>query len=232
MYVKLAEIYDAAHSFIDYRKSTAYLVGNIRSRASSAQSLLELACGTGRYLELLSAEFEVEGFDLSCEMLAKAKERLPAVPLHHGDMTSFSLDRRYDVVCCLFRSIAYVRTTENLAKAVQSMANHLLPGGLLMIEPFFTPETYWVNRVTLNEYKTDDLKIAWMYVSEKTAEGACLRTHYLVGRPTGVVHFVESHELGLFSRDDFSRAFSAAGLSLEYDPVGPVGVGMYFGRKA
>lgn len=232
MYVKLAEIYDAAHSFIDYPGLTRYLKENIRTRAPEARSLLELACGTGRYLELLADDIEVEGLDLSEDMLARARERLPGVALHHGNMASFRLERQFDVVCCLFRSIAYLRSAENLRKSVQAMADHLSPGGLVIIEPFFTPETYWVNRVTLNEYKTDDLKIAWMYVSERNELGARLLTHYLVGRPEGVEHFVESHDLGLFSREDYDRAFAEAGLALEYDPVGPAGVGMYFGVKA
>lgn len=232
MYVRLATIYDAAHHFMDYDKSAAYLVENIRLRAPQASTLLEVACGTGRYLELLGKHFEVEGLDLSREMLAKARERVPDVQLHDANMMAFDLGRHFDVVCCLFRSIAYAQNTGNLAMTVQAMADHLAAGGLLMIEPFFTPRTYWVDRITLNEYKGEDLKIAWMYVSEKTEAGACLRINYLVGTPAGVEHFVETHHLGLFSREDFEHAFAAAGLSLEYEPAGPTGVGMYFGRKA
>jgi hypothetical protein len=69
-----------------------------------------------------------------------------------------------------------------------------------------------------------------MYVSERTARGAQLKIHCLVGAPTGVEHFVEVHELGLFTRDDFASAFEAARLTLDYDPVGPGGIGLYIGR--
>jgi ubiquinone/menaquinone biosynthesis C-methylase UbiE len=232
VYGRFAEIYDEAYHFVDYQRSAAWVRDMIRRYHSRAGSLLEVACGTGRYLELLAGDFTVEGLDLSPEMLRRAHARLPAVPLHRGDMANFSLGRRYDVVCCLFRSIAYLGTAERLHAAVATMARHLAPGGLLLIEPFFTPETYWVNRVTLNEYKRDDLAIAWMYVSERTTDGARLRTHTLVGTPAGVEHFVEVHDLGLFRREDFVAAFQAAGLALEYDSVGPAGMGMYIGRIA
>jgi SAM-dependent methyltransferase len=229
-YARFADVYDVAYHFVDYAGAAAWVIDLIRARHPRAKSLLEVACGTGRYLELFTAHFEVEGLDLSPEMLARAKARLPTTPLHHHDMAEFSLGRHYDVVCCLFRSIAYVRTRERLESAIAAMAQHLAPDGLLLVEPFFTPETYWANRVTLNEYKRDDLAVAWMYVSERTGSGALLRINSLVGTPDGVEHFVEVHELGLFTRDDFARAFDAAGLRLEYDPSGPGGVGLYIGR--
>ncbi len=231
MYKKFADIYDASYHFYDYETYAEYVIRNIRSRNANARSLLELACGTGRYLEILVRHFDVEGLDLSQDMLIKAREKLPFAPLHQGDMTEFSLNRRFDVVCCLFRSIAYTKTPVKLITAIQAMTNHLNPGGLLMIEPFFTPESYWVDKVTLNEFKSDELKISWMYVSEKIDVGARLHYHFLVGTPTGVNHFEEIHELGLFTRDDFEIAFSSAGLTLEYDPNGPGGIGMYYGRK-
>lgn len=230
-YKTFADIYDAAYHFVDYGTFSEYLVRSIRSRVPEARSLLEVACGSGRYLEILSRQFDVEGLDLSDEMLGKARGRLPHIPLHHGDMAGFSLPQRYDVVCCLFRSIAYAKTPENLSAAVHSMANHLKPGGLVVIEPFFTPDSYWVDKVVLNEYKSEMLKISWMYVTEKLDCVARHRFNVMVGTPAGVNHFVETHELGLFSRDDFEREFARAGLSLEFDPVGPSGVGLYLGRK-
>jgi hypothetical protein len=146
-------------------------------------------------------------------------------------MKRFDLHRQFDVVCCLFRSIAFAQTRENLVSAVRCMAAHLAPGGLLLVEPFFTPETYWVDRVTLNEFKSDELKIAWMYVSEREGNVARLNNHFLVGTPQGVRHVTELHELGLFDRADFQAAFDAAGLDLNYEPEGPTRIGMYWAVK-
>jgi dTDP-3-amino-3,4,6-trideoxy-alpha-D-glucopyranose N,N-dimethyltransferase len=229
-YTRFANVYDDAYHFIDYGRSAGWMRDLIHARHPDAQTLLELACGTGRYLELLAGDFVVEGLDLSPEMLAKARTRVPSVPLHEGDMTEFRLDRRYDVVCCLFRSIGYVGTTQKLERAVAAMARHVAENGIVLIEPFFTPDAYWVNRVTLNDYKRDDLALAWMYVSEREASLARLRINCLVGTPAGVEHFVEVHELGLFTRDDFEKAFATAGLQLEYESDAPGGTGLYIGR--
>jgi hypothetical protein len=51
--------------------------------------------------------------------------------------------------------------------------------------------------------------------------------HYLVGTPEGVESFTERHELGLFTRRQYLRAFEAAGLRAEHDPQGLCGRGLY-----
>jgi ubiquinone/menaquinone biosynthesis C-methylase UbiE len=231
MYEKLAEVYDAMYHFKDYGKESPYVIDLIRTRRPQAHTLLEVACGTGLYLEQLRPHFEVEGLDISPQMLRLAAARLPQVALHEADMVEFDLGKVYDVVCCLFRSIAFVKTRQNLISAVQSMARHVAPGGLLMIEPYFTPKTYWVDKVTLNEYKSEDLKVAWMYVSEKVGLVGRQDMHFIVGTPKGVSHFTELHELGLFAAEDFADAFAAAGLVATYDPTGPSGVGLYWATR-
>jgi SAM-dependent methyltransferase len=229
-YERFAEIYDTAYHFIDYEQSAARLFALVRARHPEARTLLDVACGTGRHLELFARDFAVEGLDLSPAMIARATARVPAVRVHQADMADFDLSRRYDVICCLFRSIGYVGTTARLDSAVAAMARHLAPHGLLLIEPFFTPDTYRVDLVTLNEYRSDTLSLAWMYVSERIGATARLRIHCLVGRPSGVEHFVEMHEFGLFTRADFTRSFAGAGLELEYDADWPGGTGLYIGR--
>ena len=227
----LSAIYDAIYHFKNYAEESEYLVHAIRKRVPEARTLLEVGCGTGLYLEHLKRDFDVQGLDLSAEMLTAAQNRLPGIQLHEADMADFELDNRFDIVCCLFRSIAYVKSAARFGKTVETMARHVAPGGLVIIEPFFTPETYWVDRVTLNEYENDDMKIAWMYVSEKEDRVAKLDIHYLVGTRDGVHHFTELHEMGLFSEEDYSEAFDRAGLTLEFEPDSPGGTGMYFGEK-
>jgi ubiquinone/menaquinone biosynthesis C-methylase UbiE len=229
---KLAEIYDAIYEFKDYPKAADYLLTQISKHHPSARTLLEVACGTGKYLEILRRHYDVQGLDASAEMLEKAASRLEGVSLHHADMVDFSLPDRFDVVCCLFRSIGYVRTNDRFDSAINAMARHVNPGGILVVEPFFTPKTFWADTVTLNEYKSPQLQIAWMYTSKRVDSCAQLDIHYLVGTPAGIDHFTEVHHLGLFDAEDYQRAFRAARLQLTYDEQGPTGVGLYVGRKA
>ena len=84
--------------------------------------------------------FQVEGLDLDEQLLAMARQRNPDVRLHHADRANFALGRTFDVVTCLFSTIGYVKTLANLSRAIQCMAQHLLPGGFLLIEPWFTSD--------------------------------------------------------------------------------------------
>ena len=95
----------------------------------------------------LSKYYQVEGLDLDAKMLAVAKKKYPKMRFTQGDMTSFKLDRQFDAITCLFSSIGYVKTRSKLEKAIKTMSRHLLPGGVLLIEPWFTPKQWRQGRV-------------------------------------------------------------------------------------
>src|ERR671923_34446 len=108
----------------------------VQARKPGAETLLDVACGTGAHLAELRRWYRCEGLDLDGELLAVARERLRDVPLHQDDMRDFDLGRRFDAVTCLFSSIGYVLTVEGLTAAVAAMARHLEPGGVLVVEPW------------------------------------------------------------------------------------------------
>jgi SAM-dependent methyltransferase len=229
MFVKSARFYDALYEFKDYAAACDRLHEVIQGTRPGAASLLDVACGTGRHLEHLRRLYDVEGMDLNPELLAIARERCPGVPLHQADMQDARLDRTFDVVTCLFSSIGYLRTTQALTAAVANMARHLNPGGILVIEPWFSPDRFWVGRLTANYVDRPDLKIAWMYTSEIRDGLSVMDIHYLVGTPAGVEYFTERHELGLFTDEEYREAVTGAGLMVDYDPDGLFGRGMYIG---
>ena len=53
---------------------------------------------------------------------------------------------------------------------------------------------------------------------------------YLVGRPEGLEQFSERQEAALFSDAEYQDALESAGLSVEHDPHGLIGRGLYLGR--
>jgi ubiquinone/menaquinone biosynthesis C-methylase UbiE len=231
MFTKSAQYYDALYHFKDYGTAAAQLHILIREYNPNAKTLLDVGCGTGKHLSELQDFYRVEGLDISPALLQVAHQRCPHVRFHEKNMVGFELGSTYDVVTCLFSSIAYVKSVDSLEKAVASMARHLGRDGLLCIEPWLTPDTYWVGRITANFVDQPELKIAWMYTSEIEGRVSVFNINYLVGTPEGVNYFTEKHEMGLFTHVEYLQAFEKAGLAVSHDPKGLFGRGMYTGRR-
>jgi ubiquinone/menaquinone biosynthesis C-methylase UbiE len=231
MFTKSARYYDALYHFKDYAAASGELRDWLLKYNPDARSLLDVACGTGKHIEQLRKYYDVEGLDLNPELLEIARKRCPGITFHQANMIDFDLGKTFDVVTCLFSSIGYVKTLENLQRAVASMSRHLRRGGVLVLEPWFSPEKYWTGTITANFVNEPDLKIAWMYTSEVKGRVGILDINYLVGTPQGVEHFKELHEIGLFTEDEYRDSLLNAGLEVDYDPKGLFGRGMYIGVK-
>lgn len=231
MYDKTADLYDKVYSYKDYPAEARALSAFIRRELrSGGNRLLDVACGTGLHVECLAAEWQVEGVDLSAEMLARARARNPGVPFHQADMVNFELGRRFDAVTCLFSSIGYMQTLERLGQAIACMGRHLVPGGVLAVEPWFTPADWHPGTVHALLVDEPELKIARVNTSFVEGRLSYFDLHHLVGTPQGTEHFVERHEMGLFEREEMEAAFEAAGLEVRYHEHGLTGRGLYLGR--
>src|SRR5215213_4604167 len=94
-----AAIYDAIYVGFDFATAADRLHTLIEQhKRTSGSTLLDVACGTGTYLTYLQERYDVEGVDLSEEMLEIARRKLPDVRFHQGDLVDFDLDRQFDVV--------------------------------------------------------------------------------------------------------------------------------------
>jgi SAM-dependent methyltransferase len=231
MFTETALYYDKIYSFKDYPAEAERLMAIFREhQRSGGTRLLDVACGTGRHLEYLRDQYDVEGIDISLELLAVARQRLPGIRLHYGDMTAFDLGKTFDLVPCLFSSIGYVKTLENLSQAVRCMARHLKPGGLLVIEPWFTRDRWRPGTVHAIFVDEPELKIARINTSFVEGRLSIFNLHYLIGAPAGIEHLVEHHEMGLFTTDEMHAALTAVGLEVTFDPQGLMGRGLFIGR--
>lgn len=232
MCARSQRLYDLVYGFKDYPGETRRLVELIDERRPEARSLLDVACGTGKHLAELRNRFhDAEGLDLDEGLLAIAQELLPDVTFHHGDMTSFELGRRFDVVTCLFSAIGYAGTEGALRAAIGAMARHLEPGGLLVVEPWLEPDVWKPGHLHLLTVDEPEVKLSRATVAGLEGTTSIADFHYLVVTSEGVEHFTERHELGLFTREQMTGAFEAAGLAVEYDEEGLIGRGLYLATR-
>ncbi len=232
MFTDTAELYDLFYDWKDYAGESARIRELVASRVPNARTLLDVACGTGRHLEHLRAWYEVEGVDLDEGLVAVAARKMPDVPVRTADMRDFDLGRTFDVVTCLFGSIGYVQTPEALRASVASMARHVAAGGVLIVDPWLTPEGFDPGHPT-RPVVVEQPGLAAARLNDSRIEGrlSIMDFHYLIVRPgERVEHLVETHSLGLFTNEEYREGFEGAGLAAEHDPDGLIGRGLWVGR--
>ncbi|HUW81650.1 MAG TPA: class I SAM-dependent methyltransferase [Phycisphaerae bacterium] len=229
---RTARYYDILYARKDYASEVDRLISLLDVQPDrNGTTLLDVACGTGLHIQHLGKRFHVEGLDICPELLEIARERMPGVRFHLGDMIDFDLGKQFDIVTCLFSSIGYVKTLDKLSHAVRSMTAHVKPQGVLAIEPWFTPENWHPNTVHGMYIDEPDLKIARINTSFVKEKVSVFDLHHLIGTPEGTEHLVEHHELGLFEVEEMKAAMEGAGLTVDYDTDGLTGRGLYIGRK-
>ena len=233
-YTKVARIYDAVQRGAgkEYEHEAQQIHALIQQyKRSGEESLLDVACGTGAHLEHLRQWYAVEGLDLNGDMLDVARKRLPGVKLHWANLVDFNLNIQFSAITCLSGSIGYAKTFDNLRSSVQAMARHLLPGGVLILEPWFTPETYRDDEPNATFVDEPDLKLARLYKNELRGNIAVLKMHYLLTASETIEHFVDLHEMALFTNQEYCAAIYGAELELTHIPDGLTGRGLYIGVK-
>jgi len=113
MFSESTELYDLIYSqFKDYPAEASALASLIRAEHPTARTVLDVACGTAEHARLLveTHGFDVDGLDLDPNFVRIARDKMTRGEVYEGDMTSFTLPRRYDVILCLFSAIGYVKS--------------------------------------------------------------------------------------------------------------------------
>ena len=236
MFSETAELYDLIYQqFKDYDEESRRIAALLERVHPGARTVLDVACGTGEHARILGtgSDLAVDGLDIVPEFVRIAEQKNPGRTFFRADMTDFDLRRTYDVVLCLFSSIGYVRTPDNLCRALGCFRRHLAPGGVVVVEPWFEPRQWQPGSVFLQTAEVEGLKVCRMSHSRVRDGVSVLDFHYLIGRPEGIEHRRETHELGLFTRAEMERSFAESGLQVvEYDSEGLTGRGLFLARAA
>jgi len=194
--------------------------------------LLVLACGTGGHIPYFKDDYHVSGLDLSEDMLDLAREKFPGVRFHLGNLIDFKLDSGFDAMICLYGSIGFVKTVDNLRASMKRIAAHLRSDGLALITPWSTVEDFQ-DLIVVDAADQPDLKIARMeQVRLKEPKIVEVTFHHLIGKNNEVTYHKQSMEIGLFSREEYISAMTDAGLKVVEEYTGTdVRGGAYIGKR-
>jgi SAM-dependent methyltransferase len=231
-YENSAHLYDLMYVRRDYTTTGEEIHSLVRELLPEGRDLLDVGCGTGRHLEVLGDWYRGEGLDINPMMIQQTHARCPHIPLHEADMRSFDIAGSYDVITCLFSAIGHVESAPSMRRSIARMAAHLRSPGLLIVEPWFTPENFWDGHLAANFQSESETKLAWMYRQRREGLMAVLDIHYLVGGEGQPEYIRERQDLGLFTPREMEDAFAAVGMEAQYRESDVWNRGLYVARRA
>ncbi len=214
----MAKYYDQIYHWKDYRREATKIKKLIRRyKRSPGNSLLDVACGTGRHISYLRDDFSCVGLDISEDMLAIAMRNVSGVEFVRGNMVDFDLGKRFDVILCLFSSIGYLMKRGELKKAFSNFTRHLKKGGVLIVEPWLTASVWKDRTVHMQTYDSDSLKIARLNFGRAEGGFSILEERYLIAETgKGITYLGDRHKMRFFEPDWTLETMRKVGLAPKF----------------
>jgi len=218
----------------EYAEWCAHVVAMIEKHAKrEVRTLLNLGCGGGKNAHNLKRHYEVTGLDLSLAMLANARTLNPECTFVQGDMREFSLPTRFDAIL-IDDAVSYMTSKEDLRRLFRAAYRHLEAGGVMVVSPDGTKETFEQNetRVFHAEAKAKPEGVDVVFIennydpdpTDDTYDGLIL---YLI-RENGKLRVeVDHHTLGIFAADVWPTLLREVGYEVHDDFWQPGSVKTY-----
>lgn len=138
-YKRFSYFYDEVTSSLNYDLWLEF----VEPYLNKGDSILDLACGTGTFCTMLKLQgYESEGLDLSESIIEIANEKKRInhldIPFHVCDMTSFNLNKKFDVITCFFDSVNFLSNKTQINNMLNCVHKHLKDGGVFICDIFST----------------------------------------------------------------------------------------------
>ncbi|MGX7091287.1 class I SAM-dependent methyltransferase [Hutsoniella sourekii] len=179
----IAPVYDR---FNDLSVYEYWLDFTLSSLDHEPESVLDLACGTGWFSQLLAPFVgQVTGVDIDEGMLEVARQELGQVgkvSFLAGDMTALDLaSDQYDLVVCFLDSLCFLESLDQVQKALAEAYRVLKPGGCFLFD-VWTPD-YLLEAFSDFSYFDQDESAALLWESTsdywEDSPGAVQAVHHL-----------------------------------------------------
>ncbi len=130
----IAQFYDVIYAHLRTADRDFFLKEIMATRGP----VLEVGVGTGRFfLDALTRGADIYGIDVSATMLEQLKRKLE--PAHHRrvfhqDARTLSLNKKFDLAVAPFRVFSHLIEVEDQLQALNSIYDHLNPGGRFIFD--------------------------------------------------------------------------------------------------
>ena len=134
--------YNLLYKDKNYRDEALYIHELIQTYNPGAKTILNLGCGTGKHdIALTELGYRIVAIDLSPTMIeiAQKENSHPHIEYFIGDVRSYRIDQKFDVVLSLFHVMSYQTTNKDLKDAFKTVKMHLANNGVFIFDCWFGP---------------------------------------------------------------------------------------------
>ena len=208
----------------DYAGEAARYRELIDGEVPEAETLLELGSGGGNNASHLKAHYRCTLSDLSPQMLTLSRALNPECDHVLGDMRTVRLGRTFDAVF-VHDAVMYLTTEADLRSCLETAYAHTRPGGVTLIAPDCTRETFTPGTDHGGHDGTDGRALRYL---ERTTDpdpaDTTFEIDYVVvlhepGQPPRTVH--DHHVNGVFPEHTWLHLLEAAGFTARVVPGDP-----------
>ena len=200
-YKKFGYFYDEIMACVNYDLWLEFVEDYLKS----GDSILDLACGTGTFCNLLTLKgYHADGLDLSESSIeiANEKKKLNRLDINYRvcDMSNFKTDKKYDCMTCLFDSMNFLPKKKMIKNMLSCVAKGLKDGGYFICD-IFSKEMLreYTNNEMHEDYET--FKIDWY---TKKVDKATLH-HDIIITEKGNEPFTENYDEYYYEIKDISH---------------------------
>jgi trans-aconitate methyltransferase len=216
LYGDLAEWWPVISPPSEYAEEAALYVEMIQASARRlVREVLELGSGGGNNASYMKHAFAMTLVEPADGMRRVSRKLNPECTHLPGDMRHVRLGRTFDAVF-VHDAVMYMRTEVDLLAVLETVAAHLVPGGVALVAPDATAETF--SESTEHGGSEDGSGRQARYLEWTLAPGSeepTYTVHYvfMLREPMGSVRVVHDvHREGLFPRATWLRLFREVGL--------------------
>lgn len=219
-YVRFAEVYDKIMREVGYEMWADYVERILARFRPGARTLVDLACGTGNStLPFARRGLAVAGVDRSPAMLERARAKAAAeslnIPFYQQDLTGLSLPNRYEVATCLYDSINYVLTWEDLCAVCAGVYKALEEGGIFVFDVNSAHKLAAIDDTTMF-IEESDISLVWENTFDRRTRiwEVTLTGFIKAGGESRYERFREVHREKAHTIEEITDALKRAGFEL------------------
>ncbi|MGQ9708170.1 MAG: class I SAM-dependent DNA methyltransferase [bacterium] len=214
---RFARFYDRfMQRYVDYPGWVNYVLRIFRRFQVAPRVVLDLACGTGIPAMLLAERgYRVVGIDRSRAMLEVLLEKRGNLPIEVlcADIRNFTLSEPVDAAICLYDSINYLLTEEDLLRCFECVQRALGNKGIFVFDmnTVYGLEHHWGTRTIRRE--TPEVGSIWQSRYEPETRISRLHLVFWEKMPDRTLgeRYQEVHEERAYSKEEVAAALKAVG---------------------